>query len=170
MAPARPRAIPTLRRALTVMDLGARASLAAYEQGQERIHDAVVGACMAGGGLSAVLEPPLAAALSLLASDADLAWLVSVWPEGADADVWRRRSEWWTSYGTLLRGAAEREGAGLPPFFVEPMLIGGVAFLVSRHVRGAGAGDLEQLLPSIHWYLLSYYDQACPAAAPRFAR
>jgi hypothetical protein len=41
------------------------------------------------------------------------------------------------------------------------MLIGGVVFLLSRHLRACGARHLEDLLPTIHWYLLSYY--ASPA-------
>jgi hypothetical protein len=150
---------------MTGMDPGAGPSLAAYEQGQERLHGAIVGACEVGGGLSARLEAGLGAALSLLAREPDLAFLVSVWPEGAGEAALRRQGEWWTRYGRLLRDAAEGEGACAPPFLVEPMLLGGVGFLLSRHVRGHDPRHLEDLLPTIHWYLLSYYVSPTEAAS-----
>jgi hypothetical protein len=139
------------------MDPGTRSALPLYDQGQKRLSAAIVDSCEAGGGLSVRLERAIAAALSLLASDPDLAELLCERPERAGEAMWRRQVGWCAHYGTLLRGAAERDGAGLPPFFVEPMLIGGVVFLLSRHVRACGARHLEDLLPTIHWYLLSYY-------------
>lgn len=144
----------------------ARPSLDLYERGQERLSGAIVDSCAAGAGLSTRLERTLTAALSLLASDTELADLILVWPDRADEVTWQRRSEWRTHYGKLLRVAAESEGTSLPPFFVEPMLIGGVEFLASRQVRGRGARWLEELLPTIHWYLLSHYLSPAEVAGP----
>lgn len=136
---------------------GAGTPLAAYEEGQGRLREAITRACEPAAGLPAKVESALGAALSLLAADPDLAHLLAAPPDRADTEAWRRRWEWQRRYGELLRDAAVRDGATVPPFFVEPTLIGGLAFLVARQVEKGEVGGLERLAPTARWYLLSYY-------------
>lgn len=130
---------------------------AAYEQGQERLRAAILTACEAAAGLRAKVDGGLGAALSLLASDPDLAWLLSVWPERAGGQARRRQGEWGRRYGKLLRDAALRDGAAAPPLFVEPMLIASIGFLVARDVSGGQTRQLEGLLPAARWCVLACY-------------
>jgi len=145
---------------MTSADRGIEASLAAYDRGQERLRDAILIACEADAELPAKVEAALRAALSLLASDPDLAHLLTVWPDRADTQLWQRRSEWQRRYGELLRAAAADAGAPAPPFFLEPALIGGVIFVVASYVRVGRAKQLERLVPVARWYLLSSYMSA----------
>jgi hypothetical protein len=132
-------------------------SLAAYAQGQERLSSAILGACDPGDAFPTKVRASLATAFSLLAADPGLARLLTISPEPGDDELYRLQWDWFTRYGSLLRAAAA-DGAPELPFFLEPKLIAGIGFSVAQHLRkGEGPRLLECLLPTAHWYLLSYY-------------
>lgn len=133
-------------------------AVAAYAEGQERLSSAILGACDPDDSLPVKVGAALAAAFSLFVADPGLAYLLTICPERADADLDRLQWDWRRRYGSLLRDAAADDGAPELPFFVEPTLIAGIGFSVAQHLRrGEGPRLLESLLPTARWYLLSYY-------------
>ena len=133
-------------------------SLSAYAEGQERLSGAIFAACDLGDPFPDKVGDALAAAFSLLAGDPGLAYLLTISPERAGADLRQMQWGWRKRYGSLLRDAAAEDGAPELPFFLEPMLIAGIEFSVAQYLRnGEGPRLLECLLPTVRWYLLSYY-------------
>jgi hypothetical protein len=130
------------------------------DTGAERLLTRVREACAGGTDLPTRLEAALRVALETLASDPDLARLLTVDPylddEHGALDALRG---WIGRFGELLRRAAEEDPRASPvePAFLAPFLIGGVRFQIARLVLNGEASDLPRLLPSLLEGLLSYY-------------
>jgi hypothetical protein len=125
-----------------------------------RLFEAVRGACAEGEDLPTRLEAGLRTALGRLASDPDLARLLTVDAfldrEDGTFDLSRR---WIEHFGELLRGAAAsdpRTGA-VESSFLANFLIGGVRYEIGRHIRDGDASELPGLLPDILEALLAFY-------------
>jgi hypothetical protein len=121
------------------------------------------------------LRPPLAPPLALFAAEPELARQLTVDPcLGDEADL-ACQQRWSKRYGALLRhAAAERPETLTHPPFLEPTLIGGITFQISRSVLAGEAAELETLLPGLLEFVLVYYlvpqDASRIAGTPGFHR
>jgi len=134
------------------------AGAAAYDRGAERLLEAVSSACDARADFVERVESGLRAALALLATDSALARLLTgdIYAGGEEAAL--RRQHWLERYGALLRAAAEDTPDTLAhPHFVEPAVMMGICWQISRRVIDGQTEQLEQLLPDLLEFTLVYY-------------
>jgi hypothetical protein len=127
------------------------------DAGAGRLLEAIASACDSEVTFVARLQAALASALTFLAAEPALARLLAFRPY-ADPGALRARQIWLERYGAQLRRAAAADpSTSVNPPFVEPAILGGVAFSISRRLRSGGAEQLPGLLPEIFGYLLSFY-------------
>jgi hypothetical protein len=140
------------------------------EDGARRLLVEVRAACAGCEGLPARLEAALRAALGLLASEPDLARLLTVDPYlGEDRVAFDAHRRWVGRLGDMLRAAAaEDPRASRGSDFLAAFLIGGVRFQVARLVLNGECAELLRLLPGTLEALLAYYFE--PGEPPRLAR
>ena len=129
----------------------------ALDAGAGRLLEAIASACDCEMTFVARLQAALASALAFLAAEPALARLLARRPY-TDAEAMRARQAWLERYGVRLRRAAASDpSTSVNPPFVEPAILSGVAFSISRRLQSSGAEQLPSLLPEILGYLLSYY-------------
>lgn len=135
----------------------------------ESLLEAVESACDPRAGFVENVESALHAGLAFLAANPDLAHRLTVAPFAAGESAARRHRRWLERCGDLLRAAAE-SGSDAPthPDFVEPTIIAGVTWQISRYVLADRAERLEQLLPDLLEFTLVFYLD--PAEVHRIAR
>jgi hypothetical protein len=126
-----------------------------YDRDAVRLLLAVDGGCEPGAPFPTQVEASLAALLTLFDSDPALARRLTSLdrppPLGARACRWK------ALFAARLRASAERApGLRLPPPFVEPILIDGLAYRLGRELR-SDSPDLLALLPSMLEFVLVYY-------------
>jgi hypothetical protein len=143
------------------VDSGHRAPRAA-DAAARRLFALVCDACAGAEDLPARLEAGLRAALSMLADEPGLAYLLTASPgAGADADrhALDAQREWIGRLGALLHDAAASDprASSVEPSFLPPFLIGGVHFQIARLVLAGEGSDLLRLLPGTLEALLAYY-------------
>jgi len=133
---------------------------ATYERGVGRLLETVAAACERQVGFPAQVEAGLRATLALFAADPELARLLAVRPYGAGEGAIRCHEQGLKRCGALLRRAAASDpDAFVQPAFLEPALIGGICWQVTRRLFDGGPERLEDLLPSLLEFLLRcYYD------------
>lgn len=103
------------------------------------------------------VETALAASLAFLEADRDLARLLLT-PCRAAPERPDRRAVWIDLLGHRLRSLAAADPAVLlPPPFLEPCLIDGVAWQIRRRLEDPGEAALTPLLPGLLEFLLVYY-------------
>jgi hypothetical protein len=129
----------------------------ALDAGAGRLLEAVAFACDSEATFVARLRVGLATTLAFLAAEPDLARLLAFRPY-TDPDALQARQAWLERFGALLRqAAAEDPSAAVNPAYVEPAILGGVAFSISRQLQSGGAEQLPEMLPEVFGYLLSFY-------------
>ena len=142
----------------TGSDLWPPVSAAAYDRGAERLLRTIALACDPRAGFAEQVEAALGVTLALFAAEPDLARLLALPPFGGDEEVMRCRHRWLRRYGAMLRRAAagQPKAAAHPPL-LEPTLIGGIYFQISRYLLDDRAEQLQDLLPDLREFLLVYY-------------
>lgn len=147
--------------------------LSTAEEGAARLFDQVREACTEADDLPGRLEAGLRVALGGLATDPELARLLTVdglpgAPAGQPAEAGR---EWVSRFGVLLSDAAAADPrASREPDYVAPFLLDGVRFLIARLVLAGETDDLLRLLPGILECLLAYwFEPGEPRALARAA-
>jgi hypothetical protein len=135
----------------------------------ECLFQAVEVACDRHSDFAEKVEAALRAGLAFLAADRDLARLLTVAPYAASEDAARRHQQRLERFGNLLRDAAEgRSDIPAHPVFVEPTIVAGIGWQISRCVLADRTEELEQLLPDLLEFALVFYLD--PAEASRIAR
>jgi hypothetical protein len=124
----------------------------------ERLLEALV-SCDKEETFAARIEASLREALVLLAEDHALTRLLDVDPYLAgDMPIVQAQLSWLGRYAELLRRvASEATAAGPPPPVLEPSLIRGICWAISKRVRAGQAESLPEMLPELRTYVLSYY-------------
>lgn len=129
-----------------------------YERGAERLLAAIAGALEPGASFPQQVETALRSTLALFAADPELGRLLTVQPFEGDEQAIGCYQRWQRRYGDLLRaGAARSPRAYVHPPFVEPALIAGICWRISRYILAEGAEYLEDLLPSLQEFVLVSY-------------
>ena len=142
----------------TGSDLWPPVSAAAYDRGAERLLGAIALACDPNTPFAEQIEAGLGATLSLFAAEPDLARLLVPRPYGGGEEALLAHRHWRNRYADLLRHAAEKAPeAGAHPPFLEPTLLGGVYFQISRYLLDGRTEQLPDLLPDLREFLLVYY-------------
>ncbi len=127
------------------------------DAGAGRLLEAIACACDPEATFVARLQAALTTSLAFLAAEPALARLLARRPY-TDTEAMRARQLWLERFGAQLRRAAASDpSTSVNPPFVEPAILGGVAFSISRRLQSSGAEQLPGLLPEILGYLLSYY-------------
>jgi hypothetical protein len=141
-----------------------------YERGAQYLLDAITTACEGEGeaDFPARVEAALRATLVLFAAEPELARLLVIRPyESSEEDI-RCYQQGLKRFGALLRSSAACDPrASVQPDFLEPALIGGIVWQITRRLLGCEAGSLEELLPSMLEFVLVFYFD--PKEAGRFA-
>jgi hypothetical protein len=129
-----------------------------HHRGAERLFAAVRGACQPGADFAEQLRSALTAALALLAAEPDLARLLCLKPYLGGDDLLESERVWQARLAALLRQAAGASPRAVThPPALEPLLIGGICRKISARVQAGQADQLDQLLPDLLEFLLSYY-------------
>jgi hypothetical protein len=129
----------------------------ALDAGAGRLLEAIASACDPEATFEARLRAGLTTTLAFLAAEPALARLLLSRPY-TDTEALRARQAWLERFGALLRQlGAEEPSAAVNPPYIEPAILGGVAFSISRRLQFGGAGQLPSLLPEVFGYLLSFY-------------
>lgn len=132
------------------------------EREATRLYRAVRAACGGAGEFPERVDAGLAAALSFLAADPDLARDLALLEGDAQALAAQRR--WVAKFGELLRGAAaDLPGAIGGPRFREAFLIEGARLQIGRRVLAGEAARLQELRPDLLDVFLAYYRVGEPA-------
>ena len=143
------------------------------DRAAECLLEVIVGACDSDADLAANVESGLRAALAFFAADSSAARLLTVEPYAAGEDAARRHQHWLERFGNLLRDAAEK-GSDAPshPDFVEPTIVAGIGWQISRYVLADRAEQLERLLPDLLEFTLIFFylDSAEASRVARVAR
>lgn len=127
-----------------------------YDRGAERLFDAVVATCDPKADFAARVEAGLRAGLSLLAAEPSLARTLTV-RAGVGEEGLRRHRYWQERFAVLLGGAATAVAPHPALDFIEPILIGGVLWLIGQQVLAGEAEDLERQLPGLLEFVLVFY-------------
>ncbi len=132
----------------------------------ECLLEAISTSCDSGVGFAVQVQAALAAALALSVAEPALARRLTVEPYLGDQVTFRAQQRWRKRYGAILREAAGKDPE-LPvnPDFLEPVLIGGLCFQISRRILAGRSDRLPELLPGFLSFILSYY-LAPPQANP----
>jgi hypothetical protein len=137
------------------ISLPALLSSARFERTAERLLELVEDSCDPNAGFAENTRAALRAALVFFAADPDAASLLTVEPYAADSEAARR---WRERFGELLRSAANGGSSASPyPAFLEPALIGGITWQISRWVLAERTEQLEQQLPALLESILVFY-------------
>jgi hypothetical protein len=127
------------------------------DAGAGRLLEAIASACEREATFEARLRAGLTTSLAFFAAEPALARLLVIRPY-TDTEALRARQAWLERFGALLRQiGAEEPSAAVNPSYVEPAILGGVAFSISRRLQSGGPEQLPGLLPEIFGYLLSFY-------------
>lgn len=142
--------------------------LAAYELAIERVLAAAVEGCRSADRWPATARGGLAAIVDLFTRDPALARMAVV-EVAAAGDEARRRH--WTAIDSLAHLLDRGRPARRPPLppNTASMAVGGVAALISEHLRRSRTDDLPRLLPELEFALLVPF-VGPRAAAPGEAR
>jgi AcrR family transcriptional regulator len=130
--------------------------LAAFDAAFEEVRRRVEAACAeAGGGWPERAEAGLAALLGYVAERPEAAWLLLIEARIATPAGERR-------YDAALEGFVEMARAASParprlPATIDETLIGGVAWILQRRLRGGEAETAEDLLPDLTEFMLAPY-------------
>lgn len=136
---------------------------AAHEAAHERLLGVLTFPCYARASLSERVEGSLGAGLAFLASEPELARLLTVEAPAAGPEVAKRHHEWMSRYGALLRRAAlGQPEVELPPRPFEPVIVGGIASAIAAQVLAGRTEQLEKELPELTAYVLACYHSPAP--------
>ena len=131
---------------------------AAHEAGHERLFDLLARPCEPGATIEERVDRSLAAGLTALASDPDVARLLFVEAPSAGEEIALRYHEWLGRYGTLLRSAApELPPQSIPAPEVEGVIVGGIASRIASEVLNGRASGLRDLKAPFVEYILAFY-------------
>jgi AcrR family transcriptional regulator len=136
---------------------------AALEAAHERLLGVLTFPCYARAGLADRVEGSLGAGLAFLASEPELARLLTVEAPAAGPEIARRHHEWMSRYGALLRRAAlGQPEIVLPPRAIETTIVGGIASSIGEQVLDGRTEQLEDRLPELSAYVLACYRSPAP--------
>lgn len=136
----------------------APAVAADYDRGAERLLGAIALAAEPGAGFPEQIDSALRATLALFAAEPELGRLLAVQPFAGDEVALACFGRWQRHGADYLRAAAARSpGARIHPPFLEPALISGICWQISRHLQEEGPEHLEDLLPSLLEFVLLCY-------------
>jgi hypothetical protein len=128
------------------------------EHAAEALLSVIEAACESRTDFVEKVESALHASLVFLAADPSSARLLTVEPYAAGGDAVRRHQYWLQRYGALLRAASGCEPkVPAHPDFVEPMIVAGIGWQISRRVLTPRVEELEQLLPDLLEFILVFY-------------
>jgi hypothetical protein len=144
-----------------------------YECAAEHLLGTITAACEPQADFAEQVQAALRAALALFAAESDLARLLTAAPHPADEIAIRRHQRAKERYGAMFRRAAGADpNLQTNSLFLEPLLIGGISFQVSRRVLAGRADRLPQFLPGLLEFILTFYldppQVARNARAPAF--
>jgi hypothetical protein len=129
-----------------------------YERGAERLLAAIAVALEPGASFPQQVESALRATLALFAAEPELGRLLTVQPFAGDEVALDCYQRWQQRCAALLRAAAARSpSAYVHPPFLEPALIDGISWQISRRLLAEGPEHLEDLLPSLLEFVLLCY-------------
>ncbi|HWW66615.1 MAG TPA: hypothetical protein VNY83_01395 [Solirubrobacterales bacterium] len=129
-----------------------------YERGAERLLAAIALAVEPGASFPEQVETALRTILALFAAEPELGRLLTVQPFAGDEAALDCYQRWQQRSAALLRAAAARSpSAHVHPPFLEPALIDGISWQISRRLLAGGADHLEDLLPSLMEFVLLCY-------------
>ncbi len=123
---------------------------AAYEAGAKRLCERIESSCVSNGGSTQRAPAAVEGALSLLASEPSLAYLLSTEPPAQIGGLRAARARFIARLVALLRGTEEHKGGEER----EERLVGGALALISGQIRSNGAERLEELAPTLIEILL----------------
>jgi AcrR family transcriptional regulator len=136
---------------------------AALEAAHERLLGVLTFPCYARAGLADRVEGSLGAGLAFLASEPELARLLTVEAPAAGPEIAKRHHEWMGRYGALLRRAAlGQPEIVLPPRAIESVIVGGIASSIAAEVLAGRTEQLEDRLPELAGYVLACYRSPAP--------
>lgn len=108
----------------------------------------------------------LAALLSFVAAEPELARLVFVEPQLAGGEIAARQREGLASFAPVLRGGRPPRPEGRPvPEHVDEAVLGGIASLLASRINAGETTDVEGLLPELLEFALTPYLGAARAGA-----
>jgi hypothetical protein len=138
-----------------------------YERAAERLLDVLLAVWEPGAGFAQQLRSLLGATLDLFAAEPELCYTIAVWPFAGEQEVVSCYQRWQQRYGDLLRAAAAQSPAARAhPPFLEPALIAGIHWQISRRMLAEGPAGLPGLLPSLmEFVLVCYFDPHDQGAA-----
>ncbi len=141
--------------------LPALLSGARFERTAERLLEEVEASFDPDVGFAENVESALRTALVFFAADPAAASLLTVEPYAAEVEVAQRYRRWLERFGELLRNAAN-SGSNTSPHlpFLEPALIAGITWQISRWVLAERTERLEQQLPTLLEFVLVFYVDA----------
>lgn len=142
----------------------------AHEAGHERLLDILTRPCKEGGTVAERAWRSLGAGLEALASDPDMARLLSVEaPSSAGEEVALRYHGWLRRYGELLRSLASATDGGEGPVAeMDQVIVGGIASRIASKVLKGRTADLQVLTVPLLEYVLTFYGRTQPS--PNSAR
>jgi AcrR family transcriptional regulator len=136
---------------------------AAHEAAHERLLGVLTFPCYARAGLAERVEGSLGAGLAFLASEPELARLLTVEAPAAGPEIAKRHHEWMNRYGALLRRAAlGQPEIVMPSRAIEPVIVGGIASSIAERVLAGKVEQLEDLLSELVAYVLACYHSPEP--------
>lgn len=129
-----------------------------YDRGAERVLTTLGSACEPDADFPSRLEAALRAVLELFAAEPELGRLLTVRPFTAQGEALPSYLRLQRRCADMLRAAARRSpDAYANPPFVEPALIGGICWGISRRLDSDGPKRLPELLPDLMEFLLACY-------------
>jgi AcrR family transcriptional regulator len=131
---------------------------AAHEACHERLLAILERPCDRAATVEERVETALGAALSMLASEPDVARLLFVEAPSAGKEVALRHHEWLRRYGTLLRSAVPQ--AALKSSLaveIDQVVVGGIASRIASEVLQGRAAQLRVITPHMVEYVLAFY-------------
>jgi AcrR family transcriptional regulator len=130
----------------------------AHDAGHERLFEVLVQRCEDGATIEERVERSLAAGLSAVASEPDMARLLFVEAPSAGEEIALRYHEWLRRYGTLLRAAApDLPPQSIPGPEVEGVIVGGIASRIASEVLHGQTARLRDLTAPLVEYVLAFY-------------
>jgi AcrR family transcriptional regulator len=136
---------------------------AAHEAAHERLLGVLTFPCYSRASLAERVEGSLGAALVFLASEPELARLLTVEAPAAGPEIAKRHHEWMNRYGALLRRAAlGHPEIVMPPRSFEPVIVGGISSAIAEQVLAGQTEHLPDQLPELAAYVLACYRSPTP--------
>lgn len=136
---------------------------AAHEAAHERLLGVLTFPCYARAELAERVEGSLGAGLAFLASEPELARLLTVEAPAAGPEIAKRHYKWMKSYGALLRRAAlGQPDIVIPSPAIETVIAGGIVARIAEEVLEGRTERLQDQLPELTAYVLACYRSPAP--------